>query len=78
MSDDNIMWRMRFVCWMKRTKDTHSDYVILISFPTAIMVTRRHLIVTSYYITCLIFKFVLRVVQCISTTAVPVVSRCNT
>jgi len=46
--DDNITWCMRFVCWMTRTADTHSEYFILISFPTAIMVTRRRISVTSY------------------------------
>jgi hypothetical protein len=72
MSDDNIIWRMRFVCWMTRTTDTHSEYVILLSFPTALMVLRHT------YITCLIFKFVPRVVQYISTAAVSLVSRHST
>jgi len=27
--DNNIIRRMRFVCWITRTSDTHSEYVIL-------------------------------------------------
>jgi len=27
------IWRMRFACWVTKTTDTHSEYVILISFP---------------------------------------------
>jgi len=36
--DDNIIWCMGSACWMTRTTDTHSEYVIPISFPTAIRV----------------------------------------
>ena len=32
-TDDNIIWRMRFACWITKTTDTHSEYVILIVFP---------------------------------------------
>jgi len=32
-TDDNIIWRMRVACWIPRTKDTHSECVILIPFP---------------------------------------------
>ena len=27
------MWRMRYACWITKTTDTPSDYVILIPFP---------------------------------------------
>jgi len=30
---DNIIWRMRFACWLTGAIDTHSEYVILIAFP---------------------------------------------
>jgi hypothetical protein len=29
-TDDNIIRRMRFVCWINKATDTHSEYVILI------------------------------------------------
>jgi len=32
-SDDNIIWRMRFACWMIEATNTHSEYVIRIVCP---------------------------------------------
>ena len=32
-TDDNIILRMRFACWITKVTDTHSEYVILIAFP---------------------------------------------
>ena len=32
-TDGNITWPMRFACWITKTPDTHSEYVILIPFP---------------------------------------------
>jgi len=32
-TDDNIMWYMRFACWITKITDTHSEYVIIIAFP---------------------------------------------
>jgi hypothetical protein len=29
----NIIWRMRFACWITKATNTHSEYVILTSFP---------------------------------------------
>jgi hypothetical protein len=31
-TDDNIIRRMRFACWITKATDTHSEYVILIAF----------------------------------------------
>jgi hypothetical protein len=45
-------WRMR-VCWILKSKNTHSEYVILIAFPTT-TVARKRLNVTSYYTVCLV------------------------
>jgi hypothetical protein len=30
---DNIIRRMRFMCWITKATDTHLQYVILIAFP---------------------------------------------
>ena len=30
---DNVTRRMRFVCWLPKVTDTHSEYVMLITFP---------------------------------------------
>jgi hypothetical protein len=32
-TDDNIIWRMRFACWITKATDTHSERVILTDFP---------------------------------------------
>jgi hypothetical protein len=32
-TDDNIIRRMRFACWITKAEDTHSEYVILTDFP---------------------------------------------
>jgi hypothetical protein len=32
-TDDNMMWRMHFLCWITEATDTRSEYVILISLP---------------------------------------------
>jgi hypothetical protein len=32
-TDDNIIRRMRFTCWITKATDTHVEYVILIAFP---------------------------------------------
>jgi hypothetical protein len=32
-TDDNIIRRMRFACWITKTTDRHSEHVILIGFP---------------------------------------------
>jgi hypothetical protein len=33
VTDDNIIQRMRFACWITKATDTHSEYVILTAFP---------------------------------------------
>jgi hypothetical protein len=32
-TDDNIIRRMRFACWITKATGTHSEYVIIIAFP---------------------------------------------
>jgi len=33
VTDVNIIRRMRIACWIPKTTDTHSEYVVLIAFP---------------------------------------------
>jgi hypothetical protein len=40
--------RMRSACWIPKATDKHSEYVILIAFSTATMVTRTRPNVTIY------------------------------
>jgi len=32
-TDDNVIRRMRFACWIRRATDTHSENALLIDFP---------------------------------------------
>jgi hypothetical protein len=32
-TNDNIIRRMRFACWITKATDTHSEYLILMTFP---------------------------------------------
>jgi hypothetical protein len=32
-TDDNVIRRMRFACWIIKATNTHSEYVILTAFP---------------------------------------------
>jgi hypothetical protein len=51
---DNIIWRMRFACWINKAKDTHSKYVILIAFPQQQWLRERASILRCTYIDCLV------------------------
>jgi len=44
----NIIWRMRIACWIPEARNTHSDYVINIGFPTPTTVARKRLISISH------------------------------
>jgi hypothetical protein len=32
-TDDNMIRRMRFACWIADARNTHSEYLMLIAFP---------------------------------------------
>jgi hypothetical protein len=51
-TDDNIIWRMRFACWITKVTDTHSEYVILVAFPRQQWVRERASML-RLYIHCL-------------------------
>jgi len=50
--DDYIMRRMRFICWITKTIDTHSEYVILIDFPRQQWLHERAKVLICTYIAC--------------------------
>jgi len=33
VTEENVMWRTRFTCWITKAADKHSEYLILIAFP---------------------------------------------
>jgi len=39
-TDDNVIRRICFACWVSKGTDTHSECVIIYCFPTATIVTR--------------------------------------
>jgi len=51
-ADDKIR-RLRFACWMTKTADTHSDYVIIISVPLQQWLRERPSMLRCTYIPCL-------------------------
>jgi hypothetical protein len=55
-TDDNIIRRMRFACWIAKATDTHSQYVILIAFTRQQWLRERALMLRYTYIACLVSK----------------------
>ena len=47
-TDDNMVWRMRFACWVNKAIDTHSEYVIPIALSRCEWLRERAPGVTLY------------------------------
>jgi hypothetical protein len=59
-ADDNIIRRMRFACWMTKTVDTHSEYVILIAVPRQQWLRERYSMLRCTHIpflVCMLYKY---------------------
>jgi hypothetical protein len=54
VTDDNIIRRMRFVCWIPKATDTHSEYVIFIAFSQQQWL---HYVLRYTFTSCLICLF---------------------
>ena len=50
------IWRMRIVCWTPKATDTHSQYVILITFPQQQWLHERASVLRYKYVDCLVIK----------------------
>jgi len=63
-TDDKIIRCIRFACLINKATHTHSEYVILIPFSTAAVVTRTRINITLYvhYLTCLMLNKVVLIV----------------
>jgi hypothetical protein len=61
-TDDNIIRRMRFACWITKATGTHSEYLVLIAFPRQIWLRERAPSVTFIHTLLLLscFYFVTR------------------
>ena len=47
-SDENVKQLMRIACWITKATNTHSEYIILNGFSTAVIVARKSLDDTLY------------------------------
>jgi len=47
-------WRTRIACWIPKTTETHSEYVILIASPLQQRLHERDSVLCSTYIACLV------------------------
>ena len=56
-TDDNIIRRMRFACWITATTDTHSEYVILVAFPRQNWLSERASVLHLRIRTLPVFRF---------------------
>ena len=57
-TDYNIIWRMRIACWIAKTTDPHSEYLMLIAFPLQQLLHKRAPMLHYTYIGCLVCLFV--------------------
>jgi hypothetical protein len=57
-TDDNIIRRMRFACWITKATDTHSEHVILTAFPRQQLLRERASVLRYTYIACLVITCV--------------------
>jgi hypothetical protein len=53
-TDDNIIWCMRFACWITKATDTHSEYVICMASPVQQWLRERAFV--TLYIHCVSFS----------------------
>jgi len=51
---DNMMEGMRFACWITKTTDTPSEYVILMTFPRQYCLRERTLLLRYTYFAYLV------------------------
>jgi hypothetical protein len=54
-TDDNIVRRILFACWVTKATNTHSEYVILIDFPLQQWLRERASVLYHTYIASPVF-----------------------
>ena len=50
------IWRMRYACWVNKTTDKHSEYVILIAFARQQWLRERASMLLHKQIACLVSR----------------------
>ena len=56
-TDDNIIGRTGFVCWITKATNTHSENIILLAFPQQQWVYELPPMAFYKYIACLVIYF---------------------
>jgi hypothetical protein len=56
-TDDNIILRMRFACWITEATDTYSECVILIAFPLRQSLRERASMLRCTFIAYVVCKY---------------------
>ena len=51
-TDENMIPSKRFACWITKTTDTYSEYVIIIVFPRQQLLRKRASMLRYTYIAC--------------------------
>jgi hypothetical protein len=54
LTEKLTIWRMRIACWIPKTTDTHSEYVILFALPQQQLLHARASMSRYTYIACLV------------------------
>jgi hypothetical protein len=54
-TDDNIIRRMRFACWITKATNTQAEYVTLFAFPQQQWLRERASLLRYMYIACLVY-----------------------
>ena len=57
-TDDNITWRMRITCYIRKTTDTHSESVILTAFLLQQRLQERASMLRYAFIACLVQTYI--------------------
>ena len=55
-TDDNTLWRMGFACWIPKATNTHSQYVLLITFPLQQLLCERVSLLRYTYFACPVMR----------------------
>jgi hypothetical protein len=57
-TDDNLIRRKRFACWITKATDTHLEYVILLAFARQQLLWERASVLRCTYIAALVYTLI--------------------
>jgi len=70
-TDDNVIQRMRFACWITKARNTHLDYAIRTAFARQYLLHQRASMLchTNCYGVCLVFPTLCKLKICSSSAS---------